>query len=199
MEQNVQDSGQVTIDALHIATEAHAKATNHLQHLERLRKELSLDALSNQTAKKELTRVETQIAETKRELERSELAIEEAEERAAAEKPARRSAAIERMKEMLVEFDRTTASLIDEAKRKNPDLVNVDEIYVVARQAYALFHDLHSASCGKSPCNSPGHHRSWNLRDRLGDAFANYLPAPAGPKPAVPKPWEELLRTAQEG
>lgn len=182
-----------------IATEAYAKATNHLQHLERLRKELSLDALTNERAKKELAKVEAQVAETKREIERIELAIKEAEERAAAEKPARKSAAIESMKEMLAQFDRTTSSLIEEAKRKNPDLVNVDEIYVLARQSYALFHDIHSVTCGNSLCGRPGHHRSWNLRDRLGQAFANYLPAPGGAKPAIPKPWAELLAIAQEG
>ncbi len=170
-----------------------------LSVLEQRRRSLSVEVVNGDgKAVAEMETVERQIQETKVFLERSGIAEEEARTRAEAVAAEARAVALHEMTEMLGALEAKRDELIKRAKTDlDPSEELLEEVYVVARQAYSLSHDLHGVT---------GDHRfrrTWDLRLRLGEDLAARCPGlniPAGlPKPPIPNPWAALLEIVRHG
>ena len=99
------------------------------------------------------------------------------------------------MDELLVKLEAELEKKL-KALKSTPDAErkNVLPVYILARQAYGLSHDLHGIT------GLLKHSRHWDIRNRLGN-LAELIPecfSPNIPKPKIETPWRELCEIARE-
>lgn len=163
---------------------------NELTTLRQRRQRLALDAQTDAAAQVQLELVEQNIDRLTRQQERAVLVEAERAVRATEAAAHRRIEIIEELTVRLIKLEqerdtKVRAILIALA----PDAAEVEQAYVLARQAYSLAHDLLSLTG-----DHQRFHRAWNVRALLGPASARLPVAlPGQKKPFTPRQWTSLV------
>ena len=165
------------------------------QVLEEKRASLALDVEEGrQSAEKELKEVERELEQLRRFEERSALAAKAREERDKEGLVRKRAEAIQAMDKMFARMEREFERDLERLKsRSRPRAEDVRAFYVLARQTYALSHDLRDLTGERK------YYRTWNINAQLGQ-LADLIPemfVGSLPKPPIERPWAKLHDTAR--
>jgi len=165
------------------------------ENLERQRAQLALEVEEGRGGMEKLEKIESELSRLDRGIERKALAAKARLERDKKESLRRKAEAIQQMEEMLVKLEAELEKKLKALKSKpDPERIDVLPVYVLARQAYGLSHDLHGIT------GLLKHSRHWDIRNRLGN-LAELIPecfSPNIPKPKIETPWRELYEIARE-
>ena len=165
------------------------------QKLESQRAQLALEVEEGRGGEEKLEQVEATLSRLDRDRDRKLLATKARLERDKEERVRRKAEVIRQMEEMLVKLEAELEKKLKALKSKpDPERGDVLPVYVLARQAYGLSHDLHGIT------GLLKHSRHWDIRNRLGN-LSELIPecfSPNIPKPKVKTPWAELYEIARE-
>ena len=166
------------------------------QELEKQRAQLALEVEEGRGGEEKLEKTEAALSRLDRDSERKALAAKAKAERDKEERVRRKAEVIRQMEGMLVKLEAELEKKLKALKSKpDPERKDVLPVYVLARQAYGLSHDLHSVT------GLLKHSRRWDIRNRLGgdlsELIRDYFIANI-PKPKVETPWRELYEIARE-